>query len=133
MPEHLRRPPAVPLVTIDPFTSVWSLADRLTDDWPRHWTGTKMALYGVIRVDGVAYRFMGGPEFLDRAAEQVSLTVEATRTLYVFRCGPVELDVTFTTPLLVDDLDLLSRPASYLTLAVRGSTRIRTMLRRMSI
>ena len=74
MPHRLHRPPAVPLVTIDPHTSVWSMADRLTDDWPRHWTGTKMALYAVLRVDGVAYRLMGGPEFLPQAAEQVSLT-----------------------------------------------------------
>ena len=45
------RHPAVPLVTIDPHTNVWSMADRLHDDWPRHWTGSKMALFGVIRVD----------------------------------------------------------------------------------
>ena len=120
MTERLRRPPAVPLVAIDPFTSVWSCADRLTDDWPRHWTGAKMALYGVIRVDGVAYRFLGGPEFLPRAAEQTRLTVDATRTRYTFRAGVVELDATFMTPLLADDLDLLSRPVTYLTLAVRA-------------
>ena len=120
MQERLGRPPAVPLVTIDPFTSVWSMANRLTDDWPRHWTGSKMALYGVIRVDGVAYRFMGGPEFLARAAEQTALTVTPTSTQYAFRCGAVELGVTFTTALLPGDLDLLSRPVTYLTLAARA-------------
>ncbi len=120
MQERLRRPPAVPLVTIDPYINVWSCADRLTDDWPRHWTGTKMALYGVVRVDGVAYRFMGGPEFLLRAAEQRSLSVDATTTRYLFRAGPVELEAAFTTPLLADDLDLLSRPATYLQLMARS-------------
>ncbi len=117
MMQRLYRPPAVPLVTIDPHTSVWSCADRLTDDWSRHWTGTKMALYGVVRVDGVAYRFMGGPEFLAHTAEQISLTVTATQTRYVFRCGAVELTAIFTAPLLADDLDLLSRPVTYLSLA----------------
>lgn len=116
----LRRPPAVPLVLIDPHTNVWSMADRLTDDWPRHWTGSKMALYGVLRVDGVPYRFMGGPEWLSQAAEQLSLRVDATTTRYLFRAGPVELLVRFTSPLLVDDLDLLSRPATYLQLRVRA-------------
>lgn len=117
---RLHRPPAVPLVTIDPHTNVWSAADRLTDDWPRHWTGSKMALYGVVRVDGIAYRFMGGREWLANAAEQVALTIEATKTLYLFRCGPIELGVAFVSPLLADDLDLLSRPATYVTLAARA-------------
>ena len=120
MQQRLRRPAAVPLVTIDPHTSVWSAADRLTDDWPRHWTGTKMALYGVIRVDEVAYRFMGGAEFLPRAAEQISLQVNATSTIYVFRCGVIELTVRFTTPLLADDLELLSRPVTTILLAARS-------------
>ncbi len=120
MPHRLHRPPAVPLVTIDPHTSVWSMADRLTDDWPRHWTGTKMALYAVLRVDGVAYRLVGGPEFLAQAAEQVSLTVAATTTTAVFHAGPVELTLTFTTPLLPDDLDLLSRPVTYIGLRAQA-------------
>ena len=114
------RPPAIPLVTIDPHTSVWSLTDRLYDDWPRHWTGTRMPLFGAVRVDGVAYRFLGGPEWLARHAEQKSCQVHATRTEYRFHCGPVELTVSFTTPLLLDDLDLLSRPLTYLTCTARA-------------
>ena len=116
MQQRLRRPPAIPLVTLDPHTSIWCFADHLTDDWSRHWTGTKMALYGVVRVDGEAYRFLGGPEYLPRAAEQTALEVTATRTVARFRCGDVELTTIFTTPLLVDDLDLLSRPVTTLSL-----------------
>ncbi len=111
---RLTRPPAVPLITFDPHTSIWSCADRLTDDWPRHWTGTKMALYAVVRVDGVAYRVMGGPEWCANAAGQERVRVHATRTEYLFRCGPVELGLDFVTPLLADDLELLSRPVTYL-------------------
>lgn len=120
MLSHLLRAPAVPLVTIDPHTSVWSQADRLYDDWPRHWTGTRMPLFGVLRVDGVPYRFLGGPEWLARHAEQKSCRVHATRTEYRFHCGPVELTVSFVTPLLLDDLDLLSRPLTYLRCRVRA-------------
>ena len=53
------RPPAIPLVTHDPYTSCWSMSDCLYDDWPRHWTGSPHSMYGVIRVDGKPMRFIG--------------------------------------------------------------------------
>ena len=56
------RAPGYPLVTIDPYTSGWSLSDRLYDDPVRHWTGEKFPLLGAIRVDGRMYRFMGTEE-----------------------------------------------------------------------
>ena len=114
------RPPAVPLVTIDPYTSCWSFADRLYDNWPRHWTGTEFALCGLVRVDGHAMRFMGGREVWDQSVRQTFLDVQPTRTVYRFEAGPVELDVTFVSPLLMDDLELLSRPASYVWLGARS-------------
>lgn len=56
------RAPAYPLVTIDPYTSVWSFNDKLYDDATRHWTGVKRTLIGAIRVDGTTYRFLGTEE-----------------------------------------------------------------------
>jgi Domain of unknown function (DUF4965)/Domain of unknown function (DUF5127)/Domain of unknown function (DUF1793)/Domain of unknown function (DUF4964) len=120
MSPQVRRAPAIPLVVMDPYTSVWCCADRLTDDWTRHWTGSKMSLYGVIRVDGVAYRFLGGDEWLAQAAEQISVTVDATCTTALLRCGPVELTLEFLTPLLLDDLDLMARPVTYVTTTARS-------------
>lgn len=114
------RPPAVPLVTIDPYTSCWSFADRLYDQWPRHWSGTEFALCGLVRVDGRPMRFMGGPEVLGEHVEQIGLEVHATRTIYRFAAGPVVLEVQFVSPLLLDDLDLLSRPAHYVQFVARS-------------
>ncbi|MCU4164422.1 glutaminase domain-containing protein [Carboxylicivirga caseinilyticus] len=53
------RAPAYPLVTIDPYTSAWSMSDQLFDTPVRHWTGKTHSLIGAIRVDGQVYRFLG--------------------------------------------------------------------------
>ncbi len=51
-------------------------------------------------------------------AQQTSVAIEATQTVYTFDAGPVGLKVTFTSPLLMDDLDLLARPVSYISYEV---------------
>ena len=61
--ENALRAPAVPLVTIDPYTSVWSFSDNLNEENTRHWTGKNFPLLGGIRVDGKSYRFMGMEDF----------------------------------------------------------------------
>jgi len=53
------RAPAYPLVTIDPYTSVWSTSDQLFDSPVKHWTGTTQSFIGAIKVDGQVYRFLG--------------------------------------------------------------------------
>ncbi|MDR2563728.1 MAG: DUF4965 domain-containing protein [Prevotellaceae bacterium] len=52
---------------------------------------------------------------LGRTAVQKSVKVEATRSTYVFECGAVELELSFTAPFLMNELDLLSRPVNYIS------------------
>lgn len=51
-------------------------------------------------------------------AKQTSVAIDATQTAYTFDAGGVALKVTFTSPLLMDNLDLLARPVSYISYQV---------------
>ena len=119
------RPPAVPLIVNDPYLSVWSMADCLTDDDTRHWTGVPHPLCGLIRIDGQARRFLGGElRFVDAdipAMPQVDLDVLPTRTIARFEDASIALTLTFTTPALPHDLDLLSRPLTIIDIEVRAT------------
>ena len=266
--------PAYPLITHDPYFSIWSMTDELNSETTKHWTGTEHSLLGYVMVDGETYNFMGQPvpetevilnaapeapytakytnskpsddwfkagfndstwkegkapftnrdgfggtpwktreiwmrrefnlkdvsqinklllrvrhdddvyvyingtqvlglqsangkleafpmadtvarslkkgknliaihcidtggeSFLDAGlsnvpktkgdekilpAVQNSVEVKATQTLYTFTCGSVDLDLTFTSPLVLDDLDLMSRPVSYVSCKVKSN------------
>jgi hypothetical protein len=117
------RPPAVPLVVCDPYFSVWSPSDRLTDSMTMHWTGKPQALSSMIRVDGQTWRLMGLRRDLRvdvPNAVQKGMQVLPTCTEYLFEAGGVEIVMTFRTPMLPDDLDVLSWPVTYLNWDVRS-------------
>jgi hypothetical protein len=109
------RPPAVPLVACDPYFSIWSPADKLTDTNTTHWTGKPQRLTSLIRIDGNAYRVMGVNPAALPALPQTSVEVLPTRTIYTFAGNGVQLTMTFMTGDLPDSIDLLSRPVTYVT------------------
>jgi hypothetical protein len=108
-------PPAVPLVAVDPYFSIWSQADHLTDRDTTHWTGKPHRLTSMVRIDGKAFRVMGASPTNVPALEQKSVTVLPTRTIYTFAGAGVELTMTWMTPALADDLEVLSWPVTYVT------------------
>ena len=115
------RPPAVPLVTSDPYLSIWSMADRLTDEDTRHWTRREHPLTSLIRIDGKTYRLMGKKPERVPPLPQVGVRVLPTRTIYEFEGDHVHVRLTFMTPALPDDLPVLARPVTYLTWEVSST------------
>lgn len=108
---------SIPLVTHDPFFSVWSAADQLHDSDTVHWSGALQRLKGWLLVDGKKHVFMGeriGDSFLPQTAVEVT----ATATQYTFENEKLVLTCRFTSPLLLDDPVLVSRPCTYIDVTV---------------
>jgi len=116
-----QRVPATPLITHDPYFSVWSTTDNLTDSDTTHWTGTPQPISGIARIDGKSYRFMGHQPDKVPAMQQTGRSITPTHTRYQFRQDGVTLELTFFTPAMMNDLDLLSRPVTYLTWSVQST------------
>ncbi len=114
------RPPAVPLVAVNPYFSIWSFANHLTYDSTRNWTGSRMAMRSMVRVDGKAYRIMGRTPYIVAPARQLNLQVLPTRTIYDFQAGEVHVRLTFFTPDLPRQIAVRSRPVTYLAWQVRS-------------
>src|ERR1043165_4877652 len=108
------RPPAVPLIACDPYFSLWSPADKLTDADTTHWTGKARRMVGLVKIDGKNFRIMGVEPKDISVLPQTKLKVLPTRTIYTFEGEGVLLTLAFTTPALPHDLDVLSRPVTYL-------------------
>ena len=115
------RPPAVPLVSVDPFFSVWSAADRLTDVETTHWSGAKQPITVLLEADGRTWRLCGATPADVPALPQLSTEVRPTQTVCTFADGALRVELRFATAKLPDDLEVFSRPVTYVTARVQGA------------
>ncbi len=90
--------------------------------------GTNVLAMHVTNTGGDAYLDLGlleeiPPNANQRTveAEQLNVSINATQTIYEFRCGAVDVRVTFTSPLIINDLKLLARPVTYITYDVKAN------------
>jgi hypothetical protein len=78
------RLPSYPLVVSDPYFSIWSPYDQLTDGTTRHWTDTEKSIEGLLRVDGTTFRWMGSErqvlETIVPMADERAWPAQFTRT-----------------------------------------------------
>lgn len=108
----IKKAAAVPLILQDPFFSIWSDADLLYEKDTVHWCGQRQQLRGYIKVDDAVYCFLGDKR-IHEAISQKWVDVTATATEYGFENEKIKLKVRFTSPLLPDSLEILSRPCAY--------------------
>jgi len=122
---QITKAPAYPLINHSTYFSIWSFSDTLTAEPTKHWTGKNQSLLGLIKVDDSVYRFMGNDSTAANipVAQQKSVEVTATQTIYQFKCGKVDMQVTFTSPLLLNDMVTLTRPVSYISYKVKPNDR----------
>ena len=118
------RPVAYPLITVDPFFSVWSFNDKLDDAPTKHWTGIQSPLFIALKLDGVFYPICAFDKYNTnryhptKRFTQKSVKVSPLSTTYVFENTKARVTLEFTTPLLLDRLDILARPVSYVEYSV---------------
>ncbi|MBE6631302.1 MAG: DUF4965 domain-containing protein [Ruminococcaceae bacterium] len=106
------RLPATPIITIDPYFSVWSESSVLKN--PIHWTGSPNTMQGRVSVDGKEYHFLGYNETNAEETMRIESTdIDAYSTYIVCSSDEIRLHLTFTSPLLTDDLYYASRPIAY--------------------
>ena len=77
-----QRVPATPLITHDPYFSIWSTTDLLTDSETTHWTGSVQSMTGIARIDCKAYRFMGRYPEQVPAMKQTSSSITRRTPLF---------------------------------------------------
>ena len=115
--------PAYPLFVNNPYFSIWSCSDVLNDENTIFWNSKEKKTYGVIYVDGVCYSFLGNLENTLKL-EQTSVLVNLFSTDYEFECDSFKLSLSFVNPLLLTDLELMSRPVSYLSYKIHPKKQI---------
>jgi hypothetical protein len=97
------------------------MADQLTAVPTRHWSEAAQPMAGLVRIDGHPYRWMGVQPRQPRTLpamptmHQDALELTPLHTRYKFSAAGIALEVTFFTPLFPQDLDLMSRPVTYLS------------------
>ena len=116
------KPTAKPLVTVDPYFSIWSFSDHLNKDVTRHWSGRRNSMTLNICTDGKWYSVMGNvltdnTMYISETPKlpQTGCRIEATKTEYIFENELLKMTLAFRTPLLSDDLELMSIPLSYIS------------------
>ncbi|KAJ5797921.1 uncharacterized protein N7503_007217 [Penicillium pulvis] len=118
------RPPAVPLAVKSPYLSTWldvgsdgGDGGYLAGEWPKFWENQITGWCGLVRVDGIAYTWMGLPG--STTVNQTALEYTSTKSIFTMNVADaVEMNITFMSPITPDDFTRQSLVFSYLNVEV---------------
>ncbi|KAM5534566.1 hypothetical protein V8D89_011770 [Ganoderma adspersum] len=120
-------PAAIPLAVKTPYMNVWynswNKSGPLLQSWPLVWnlnsTTSVIGWAGKIRVNGTTYNWMG---FNDTSISTNSTNVQITptRSIFVMQAGPMNVTITFLSPIEPDDWVKQSIPFSYVSLEAQS-------------
>ncbi|KAJ7498777.1 hypothetical protein FB451DRAFT_1015143 [Mycena latifolia] len=116
-------PSSIPLAVRTPYLSAWlpqGTGAALNDVWPTFWTGSILGWAGFVKVDGTTYNFLGAPAVAGTTftkATQKSSQFTSTQSIFVMSAGPVDLTITFLSPVEPNDLVKQSIPFSYMAIS----------------
>ena len=114
------RAPSYPLIVHDPYFSIWMNDEVPTRTEATHWTQKPMPVRSTIKIDGEAYRLMGkSPAFIP-AAKSTGIQLSPTQITFLFEQDGIEIKLNFLSPIIIEDLDLVSRPLTYVSWVFRS-------------
>ncbi|KAJ7129539.1 DUF1793-domain-containing protein [Mycena epipterygia] len=120
-------PASIPLAVRTPYLNAWlpqGAGAALNDVWPTFWTGSILGWAGFVKVDGTTYTFLGVPAVAGTTfskAVQKSSKFTATQSIFVLSAGPVDITVTFLSPVEPNDLVKQSQPFSYMAVSAAAT------------
>ncbi|KAK0213361.1 hypothetical protein DFS33DRAFT_1377847 [Desarmillaria ectypa] len=118
-PPSVLWPAAIPLAVRSPYLNSYldtHSGGNHTDQWPLHWTEQHVLGWQLlIRVDGNPMQLFGG--YIGNATNLTNLksvSLTPTRTILGIQAGPMDVNVTFLSPIEPNDLVQQSFPFTYL-------------------
>ncbi|KAH9924399.1 uncharacterized protein B0H18DRAFT_1119936 [Fomitopsis serialis] len=110
-------PAAIPLAVRTPYLNSWEYTTETsgssTSHWPSFWNGVTLGWIGYLRVDEITYSLLGSSYYIT-AGLVVETQLTPTRTIQIIEAGPMNVTLTFLSPIDPSDLVRQSLPFSYL-------------------
>ncbi|KAL4261602.1 Glutaminase GtaA [Pleurotus pulmonarius] len=109
-------PAAIPLAVRSPYFSSWMNPTVDTGPpfmWASFWDGTRtLGWANYVRVDGATWLWLGR---YGNASTIKEVEITPTRSIFTFQAGPMEVKVTYLSPIEPADLVSQSFPFSYMS------------------